>query len=289
MISPGIYLVVTAWIIRTGGLFQSGNKETQNPAIRRFDDGVRDLRWHRRKTRIGDLFMKRTLITALLIGTAALSHAQTTPAAGRQNVNTLRTVVEQFLQTQTAGLPGTVTVKAGAIDARTALAACPAPEAFLQPGARAWGKTTVGVRCTAPSNWTIFVQAQVNVQADYVAAALPLAQGQPIEQGQLVLVKGDIAAMPNGIITDMAQAIGRTPTVSLAAGTPLRVDTLRSRPVVQQGQAVRLVTSGNGFSVSAEGKAIGNAGDGQIVQVRTPAGSVVSGTARAGGMVEVAF
>ena len=233
--------------------------------------------------------MKRTLITALLIGSAALAHAQTTPASGRQNVNTLRTVVEQFLRTQTAGLPGTVTVKVGAIDARTALAACPAPEAFLQPGARAWGKTTVGVRCTAPSNWTLFVQAQVNVQADYVAAALPLAQGQPIEQSQLVLMKGDIAAMPNGIITDMAQAIGRIPTVSLVAGTPLRLDTLRSRPVVQQGQAVRLVTSGNGFSVSAEGKAIGNASDGQIVQVRTPSGSVVSGTARSGGMVEVAF
>ena len=181
--------------------------------------------------------MKRTLFTALLAGAAccaSLASAQTA-ATGRQNVNALRTVVEQFLQTQTAGLPGDVTVKVGAIDSRTALAACPAPEAFLQPGARAWGKTTVGVRCTAPSNWTIFVQAQVNVQADYVAAALPLAQGQPIEQSQLVLVKGDIAAMPNGIITDMAQAIGRTPTVSLAAGTPLRLDTLRSRPVVQQG------------------------------------------------------
>ncbi|MFS2018857.1 flagellar basal body P-ring formation protein FlgA, partial [Massilia sp. CT11-108] len=63
--------------------------------------------------------MKRTLITALLIGSAALAHAQTAPAAGRQNVNALRTVVEQFLRTQTAGLPGTVTVKVGAIDART--------------------------------------------------------------------------------------------------------------------------------------------------------------------------
>jgi flagella basal body P-ring formation protein FlgA len=235
--------------------------------------------------------MKRTLFTALLAGAAccaSLASAQTA-ATGRQNVNALRTVVEQFLQTQTAGLPGDVTVKVGAIDARTALAACPAPEAFLQPGARAWGKTTVGVRCTAPSNWTIFVQAQVNVQAEYVAAALPLAQGQAIEQSQLVLVKGDIASMPNGIITDMAQAIGRTPTVSLAAGTPLRLDTLRSKPVVQQGQAVRLVSNGSGFSVSAEGKAIGNAGDGQIVQVRTSSGTVVSGTARAGGMVEVAF
>jgi flagella basal body P-ring formation protein FlgA len=236
--------------------------------------------------------MKRILVPALLLASSLVSSltcAQTAAAGGRQNVAQLRTVVEQFLQTQTAGLPGEVSVKVGAIDARTALAACPAPEAFLQPGARAWGKTTVGVRCTAPSNWTLFVQAQVSVKADYVAAALPLAQGQPIEQGQLVLVKGDIATMPNGIITDMAQAVGRTPMVSLAAGTPLRLDSLRSRPVVQQGQAVRLVSNGKGFSVSSEGKAIGNAGEGQVVQVRTSSGTVVSGTAKAGGMVEVAF
>jgi len=240
--------------------------------------------------------MKPIAIPALLLAAqlACAQAQQAQPAAGpavsgRQNVAALCAVVEQFLQTQTAGLPGEVTVKVGAIDARTALAACPAPEAFLQPGARAWGKTTVGVRCTAPSTWTLFVQAQVNVKAEYVAAALPLAQGQAIEAGQLVLVKGDIAAMPNGIVTDMAQAIGRTPTVSLAAGTPLRLDGLRSKPVIQQGQAVRLTTTGNGFSVSGEGKAIGNAGEGQVVQVRTSSGSVVSGTAKAGGMVEVAF
>jgi flagella basal body P-ring formation protein FlgA len=231
------------------------------------------------------------LVSQLMTPVQAQAQVQQAPAgaAGRQNVAALRNVVEQFLQTQTAGLPGEVTVKVGTIDPRTALAACPSPEAFLQPGARAWGKTTVGVRCTAPSNWTLFVQAQVNVKADYVAAALPLAQGQAIEQGQLVLVKGDIAAMPNGIITDMAQAIGRTPTVSLAAGTPLRLDGLRSKPVVQQGQAVRLTSTGNGFSVSGEGKAIGNAGEGQVVQVRTASGSVISGMAKAGGMVEVAF
>jgi len=235
--------------------------------------------------------MKRILVSVALVLVSQLAQAQQTqaPAAGRQNLAVLRTVAEQFLKTETAGLPGEVSVKVGAIDARTALAACPAPEAFLQPGARAWGKTTVGIRCSAPSNWTLFVQAQVNVKAEYVAAALPLAQGQPIEQGQLVLVKGDIAAMPNGIVTDMAQAIGRTPTVSLAAGTPLRLDSLRSRPVVQQGQVVRLVSNGSGFSVSGEGKAIGNAGEGQVVQVRTAGGSVVSGTAKAGGMVEVAF
>ena len=237
----------------------------------------------------------RTLVTAVLTAVplipllvqAAPQSASAVPA--RQDGNALRAVAEQFLLAQAAGSPGEVSVKVGAVDPRTALAGCPAPEAFLNPGARAWGKTTVGVRCTAPSSWTIYIQAQVNVKADYVAAAVPLAQGQPVEQGQLMLVKGDIAAMPNGIITDMAQAIGRTPTVSLAAGTPLRLDTLRSKPVVQQNQAVRLVLNGNGFYVSTEGRAIGTAGEGQVVQVRTPSGTVVSGTAKAGGMVEVAF
>jgi flagella basal body P-ring formation protein FlgA len=233
--------------------------------------------------------MIRTLFVILSAASLFVLSGASQAAPAIQNVNALRAVVEQFLLTQAAGLPGEVSVKVGAVDPRTALAHCPAPEAFLQPGARAWGKTTVGVRCTAPSSWTIFVQAQVNVKADYVAAAVPLAQGQPVEQGQLMLVKGDIAAMPNGIITDMAQAIGRTPTVSLAAGTPLRLDTLRSKPVVQQNQAVRLVLNGSGFSVSAEGRAIGTAGEGQVVQVRTPSGTVVSGTAKAGGMVEVAF
>lgn len=222
-------------------------------------------------------------LLALLMTSA---QAQQTPAAQRQKPEAVRSVAEQFLKTQAAGLPGQVTVKVGGVDPRLSLAACPAPEAFQQPGARPWGKTTVGVRCTSPS-WSVFLQAQVSVVADYVAAAVPLAQGQPVEQSQLVLVKADIAAMPNGIITDMAQAIGRTPTVSLPAGTALRLDSLRSQQVIKQGQAVRLVSRGSNFSVSSEAKAINNASDGQVVQVRTQGGTVVSGLARSGGMVEI--
>jgi flagella basal body P-ring formation protein FlgA len=205
-----------------------------------------------------------------------------------QDAAAVRKVVEQFLQTQTAALPGKVTVTVGQVDSRMSLANCPDPQAFQQPGARAWGKTTVGVRCTAPA-WTVFVQAQVSVMAEYVAAAAPLAQGQEIDASQLVMVKGDLAGLPNGIVTDMAQAVGRSPTVSLPAGTPLRMDNLKSKPVVLQNQTVRVVSGGNGFSVSAEGRALTNAGEGQVVKVRTPSGAILSGTAREGGIVDVAF
>ena len=226
-------------------------------------------------------------LTLLLLLAAPFSIAQQAPA--RQNLESLRQMAQQFLVTQSAGLPGKVTVTVGALDQRMILAACPDPQPFQQPGARAWGKTTVGVRCSAPTPWTVYIQSQVSVQADYVAAAMPLVQGQTIDASQLVMVKGDLAALPNGVLTDMAQAIGRTSSMSVQSGAPIRADLLRSKPVVQQGQAVRVVSGGLGFQVSAEARAIGNASEGQVVQVRTPAGAIISGVAKAGGLVEVVF
>jgi flagella basal body P-ring formation protein FlgA len=236
--------------------------------------------------------LHRCLMIALLLACPALAAQETArPAdsAARQDGAVVRQLVQSYLEQQTAGLPGNVSITVGPQAAVTKLAACPAPLAFQSPGARAWGKTTVGVRCAAPFAWTVYIQAQVTVVADYVAAAVPLAAGQVIDASQLVILQGDIAAMPNGIVTDPAQAVGRSPAISLPSGTPLRLDSLRSKPVVQQGQLVRVVSGGAGFRVSAEARAIGNAADGQVVQVRTPGGVVLSGVAKAGGQVEVAF
>lgn len=218
---------------------------------------------------------------------------QTQPAQPRQAAYhdraALKRTVEEFLQVQTGGLPGQVTVAVGAIDPRMNLAACADPQAFFMPGARAWGKTTVGVRCATPAVWTVYIQASVSVMGDYVASAAPLAQGQAIEASQLTVLKGDLTMLPPGIATDINQVVGRSSNSSLPPGTPMRIDTLRSKPVVQSGQLVRLVSTGSGFSVSAEARAMSTAGDGQVVQVKTSGGQQISGIAKAGGLVEVAF
>lgn len=210
-------------------------------------------------------------------------------AASQQDVGALRQRVQQFLQVQTSGLPGQVNVSVGQIDTRTYLPACAAPEPFLPHGSRLWGKTIVGIRCSVPSPWTIYVSATVQVISEYLVTAAPLAQGQLISANDLAKVKGDLTALPPGIITEMSQAIGRTAVVSLSAGTPLRNDALRSQQAVQQGQTVRLVSNGPGFSVSAEARALNNAAEGQIAQARTASGQVVSGVAKAGGVVEVSY
>lgn len=230
----------------------------------------------------------RTVFTALALSAmAAASFAQSAPA--RQDHGALRQAVTQFLTVQAGGLPGQISVTVGAIDPRLNLASCAAPEAFLPNGAKAWGKTSVGVRCTAPSPWTVYIPAMVQVQGEYLAAAVPLAQGQTIGPNDVAKVRGDLTALPPGIVTDASQAVGYTVARTVALGAPLRQDALRSQQAVAQGQMVRLVSAGPGFKVTTDGRALANGSDGQTIQVRAPNGQVVSGVARLGGLVEVAY
>lgn len=227
------------------------------------------------------------LAVALLTYPIRSSLAQT--GHSRHDVEFLRGAAEQFLRTQTAGLPGSVAITVGQLDSRLSLPACESIEPFIPTGGRLWGKTTVGVRCATPSAWTVFLQATVKVTGEYVATRAPLAQGQTIGANDVALVTGDLSALPPGIVTSLSQAVGRTAGIAIPSGLPLRADALRNFPSVQQGQSVRLVSSGPGFQVSAEGKAVTTGMDGQIVQARTPSGQLVSGVAKPGGVVEVAY
>jgi len=230
--------------------------------------------------------MKSILSAALF---ACIANTAIADAPARQDHAALRQSIEQFLRTETAGLPGQVNLLVGQIDPRLNLAACAAPEPFMPGGSRIWGKTTVGIRCSAPASWTIYVPATVQVLADYVITAAPLAQGQIIGPKDLAKMRGDLTALPQGIVTDASQAIGRTLAISLPLGSPLRTDSLRNQQAVQQGQVVRLVSSGTGFSVSAEARALNNANEGQVTQTRTASGQIITGIARTGGVVEVTY
>mgnify|MGYP000855451506 CR=1 FL=1 len=216
----------------------------------------------------------------LLAGLAALAHARQEPAE-------VKRVVEEFLRVQTRGLPGQASFTVGAIDPNNNLAACPALEAFLPAGGRPWGRINVGVRCQLEGGWSIYVPAQIKVMGEYFVTAKPLARGQAIAAGDLARRKGDLAELPAGVVTEEAQAIGKTLNVSTQSGQILRSDILRAPPAVQQGQSVRIVSKGKGFQVATEGKALASAADGQMVQVRTAAGQTLSGIARSGGTVEV--
>lgn len=226
-----------------------------------------------------------TLFAAL---TSLQAQAQTLPKT-RQDMDALRVMAEQFLLTQSAALPGQTRVTVAAPDRRITLAACDAPQAFMPEQARLTGNTTVGLRCAAPVTWTLYLPAKVSVLTDYVSSALPLAQGQIVQASDIVMKQGDLASLPAGVLTDATHAIGRSLAQPQSAGMPLRRDALRNLPVVQQGQTVRIVASGAGFSISGEARALTMGMEGQLVQARTASGQLVSGVAQAGGVLAVQF
>lgn len=239
------------------------------------------------------LFYKSGVLLFLLYtlaGPLAATPTQTlSQTLERQDLAVLRLTVQQFMQKQAIGLPGDVIIEVGQVDTRLTLPACLQPEPFLAHGSRLWGKTSVGVRCVAPSSWTIYLTANVHVMTDYIAAATPLSQGQTIGSADITKLHGDLSMLPAGVITDTAMAIGRTTLSSVQLGAPLRQDTLRAHQAVQMGQTVRLLSSGPGFQVTTEGRALNNAAEGQTVQARTPTGQVISGIAKAGGILQVAY
>jgi len=195
--------------------------------------------------------------------------------------------VVDFLQNETRGLPGKVSINVSPLDPTNRLPTCSALETFLPSGTRAWGRISVGVRCDSPVVWTVYLQAHVSVSGDYLVTARPLRAGQIIGPNDVELRQGDLTALPDNTLTDTTLANGHTTRFAIAAGQPLRGDMLRIPHAVRQGQTVQVITSGTGFRIESEGRALNNAAPGESVRVRLSNGQTVTGSARSDGVVEL--
>lgn len=223
----------------------------------------------------------------LWLAAACLSLAAAVHAADPQDPAALQAHAERFLKTQTGGLPGKVTIQVK--PPRTALPACSALDAFQPAGSRSIGKFSIGVRCLAPAQWTLYLPAQVRVIAPYAVTRQPLAANHVLTAADIVLREGDLGSLPADVVTDAEAMLGYRAVSGLAAGAPLRSALLRPPLAVQQGQVTRLVLNGPGFSVQSEGQALANAGRGDRVRVKTRSGQVISGVAHDGQQVVVTF
>lgn len=224
--------------------------------------------------------MKRLFIIACLFLYCAAALA-----AQQEKHELLRTAVATFVQQQTAGLPGKVAFNVDEIDSRIVLQPCSKIEAFLPAGTQLIGRVSVGVRCTEANGWSIFVPVQIRITRALLISAKPLAMGQVVREEDIA--RQTTETTQNAGLTDSAKVIGKVLRYSIAAGYVLREDMLREPYSVKQGQSVRLIVEGGGFSLSSSGTALNNASEGEAVQIRTTSGRVISGTASGEGAVKI--
>ncbi len=224
------------------------------------------------------------LIYGLLYG--LLCDAQINELA-LQDHAVIKSKVEEFLRAQNLSNRDKTEIIVSNIDTRLKLSACENLSAFLPPGAKILGKTTVAVRCTAPRNWLLYLSAQVHQIGRYLVSARALTQGEILSAGDLILIQGELSAFSQETLQDFSQIQGKSLRIAVPAGLALHMDMFKTLPVIQQGQAVKILSKGVGFNVTNDGIAMHNANEGQSISARTQSGQLILGLARAGGIVEI--
>ncbi len=231
--------------------------------------------------------MKNLLLSLLLLLTLNALSASAGASQGHganQSHAEISDAVTKFVQVQTSAVAGKVSIQVTEIDRRIALPACTALEAFLAPGAQLNGNTTVGVRCKSKQSWSVFVQVNVKINLTMLTANKTLQLGQIVRAEDLGTLSS--VSLQVGTLTDPAQAVGKIMKYGVGAGQILRLDMLRAPYTVTLGQSVKLHVQGAGFRVSAEGRALSNAAEGETTTARSASGQIVSGLVK-GGAIEI--
>lgn len=210
-------------------------------------------------------------------------------AAATCAADPMNKAIDHFLRQQINTGSGQLQIHIGALDQRTPLPSCSDYRPFLPNSGNLLGQFSIGVRCARPNNWTVYVPVRVELIDRYIITAQSLSAGQTITEFDLQEVRGDLGALPAGVILKKEQAIGKTARFGLGAGQALRSEQLSIPILVKQNQSVRIKVNGPGFSASTEGKALNNGGEGQTIQIRTASGSTISGVVQADGSILIPY
>lgn len=218
-------------------------------------------------------------LAAALLGFAALSWASASPGQptapnGAQGAEAL---IEEFVRTQ-FGPEYRVELRFGQLNPNLRLDACRRIEPFLAPGARLWGRTSIGVRCVEGANWSVSVPMTVAVFGPALVASRPIPPNTPLSAADVHVQEVELSQENRPALVDPAQIEGQMATRSLRPGQTLRDYHLRVMPTVRPGDPVRVRMIGRGFVVTSDGAAMASAGNGQSVRVRTESGKVLIGT-----------
>lgn len=221
---------------------------------------------------------------------AALALSVAAPGAGAnadiQALDEIRAVAHDFL---VDAADGSVEVEVGRLDARLRLQRCSLPlSAWLPPGGRTSGHTSVGVRCDGALPWTLYVPAVIRREQALVVAARPIPRGSTLGPADVSSVTRLMSNVPGGILDSVETAVGQVAVRDIAAGALLNANQLKAPQVVRRGQSVTLSLANGPVAVRVAGTAMKDGTLGERIPVRNlNSKRVVEGVVLADGVIEV--
>lgn len=176
-----------------------------------------------------------------------------------------------------------------AMDKRLRLQACSGNlAAFSTSNANTVGNRTIGIRCRAPTEWTVYVSVKVKVMRPVVVAAKALAANQTLKSSDVKVVMQDISDLRQGFLLSADKVLGQQLKYPVALGTALTPRSLKQQKVVQRGEQVILVAQAGSMEVRMNGMAMEDAILGDKIKVKNNSSNrVVEGIVQAPGIVKV--
>lgn len=180
-------------------------------------------------------------------------------------------------------------VSINSLDKRLRLQSCQSPlDTFANHEQLRSGQLTIGVRCHAPVNWTVYVSAQIKVMQDVVVTRRALSADHILTKDDIKLAPRDIASLRKGYLSDASALIGQQLKSPLPMGSIIETSQFESQTLVHRGDLITLVAAVGNMEVRVRGEALANAGLGQRVKVKnTSSERVVEGIVDAAGVVRI--
>lgn len=222
---------------------------------------------------------------------AAISTIAVAQESEVESLATIRGAAETYVKSLIPPSAGESTVTAGQLDGRLRLAHCPAKDlsASLPTGMTLQARSTVGVTCSGPTHWTIYVPVTVESKINVLVLAHAVNRDDRLTAADVTVETRRTAGPGNAYLTSPAELGGRTVRRPLSAGTVLAVDMFTPDLIVRRGQTVTLVSSGSAVEVRASGRAMTDGAAGARIQVQNSSSlHVVEGVVESADLVRVA-
>lgn len=158
---------------------------------------------------------------------------------------------------------------AGSLDTRLQLKKCSIPfETFSTGAMNNTSRMTVGVRCSGLNPWTLYVPVTISALVNVVFSSRALTRGALLNAEDLQVQQVPLNKLPAGYLSDPSQVTNFELIRPLNVGSPVTLNAVRPRNVVQQGQEVTIKAQISGLQVRMTGKALKNGQSGDLIPVR---------------------
>ncbi len=227
-----------------------------------------------------------SFLLAVVTGGVSSVWAATIPT---QSLSDIQAAVEDYVTAASAPGGHEIALAVGRLDPRLRLAACDIPlQASQNPGTRLLGATSVNVRCTGATPWSIFVPALIREKRTVVVATRALAPGQQLQPADVTTQEVWVSDATTPYLQNTAQAVGKQIQRLIPAGSPLPLQGLRNPRAIRRGAMVTLALERGPLAIRVGGVALQDGALGDRIQARNNSSHrVVEGVLAEHGVVHV--